>query len=64
MKLVCVFGSRFSSDLDAETLSKYLSDQLDCNDDCQCINNASHRYSSFKVCAECIDPVEMCNPEL
>lgn len=63
-KLVSVFATKFSPDLDAETLSEYLSEKL-CRDvNCQRIDTASNRYSSFKVCAECNEVAEMFNPEL
>ncbi len=64
MKLVSVFATKFTPDLDAETLSSYLTKQLGHDVKCERIATASNRYSSFKVCAECNDVMEMYNPEL
>ncbi|KAI9544828.1 hypothetical protein NQZ68_042202 [Dissostichus eleginoides] len=61
-KLVSVFAIKFSPDLDAETLSEYLSEKLVRDVNCQRIDTASNRYSSFKVCAECNEVAEMFNP--
>ena len=63
-KLVSVFATKFSPDLDAETLSEYLTEQLGRDVNCHRIDTASSRYSSFKVCAECNEVAEMFNPEL
>ena len=63
-KLVSVFATKFSPDLDAETLSIYLTEQLGRYVNCQRIVTAGNRYSSFKVCAECDEVAEMYNPEL
>ncbi|KAL7400814.1 hypothetical protein ABVT39_018298 [Epinephelus coioides] len=63
-KLVSVFTTKFSPDLDAEKLSDYLAEQLGREVICQRIVTVSNRYSSFKVCAECNDVSEMCNSDL
>lgn len=63
-KLVSVFATKFSPDLDAETLSEYLSGQIGRSVNCQRIVTAGNRYSSFKVSAECNEVNEMYKPEL
>lgn len=63
-KMVRVFATRFAPDLDAETLSDHLTTQLGHVVRCECIVTVSNRYSSFKVCAECKDVMEMYNPEI
>lgn len=63
-KLVSVFATKFSPDLNAETLAKYLSDQLGRSVNCQRIVTAGNRYSSFKVSAECNEVEEMYNSDL
>ena len=49
-KLVSVFATKFSPDLDAETLSIYLTEQLGRYVNCQRIVTAGNRYSSLSVC--------------
>lgn len=63
-KLVMTFASRFTPDLDAETLSAYLSAQLDREVTCVKIATAHNRYGSFKVSAECKEISEKYSTEL
>lgn len=63
-KLVSVFATKFSPDLNAETLANYLKEKLGRDVTCQRIVTVSNRYSSFKVCVECSEVAEMYNPEL
>ncbi|CAL9685358.1 unnamed protein product [Knipowitschia caucasica] len=63
-KLVSVFASKFSPDLDVKTLSDYLQEQLDREVMCQKIATANSRFSSFKVTAECNEVAEMYKPEI
>ena len=62
--MVSVFATRFSPDLDAETLSEYLKSKLNRDVTCQKIVSVRSRFSSFKVTAECKDINEMYTPEL
>lgn len=56
-KLVSVFATRFSPNLDTETLSVYLKEKRG--------HEVVHsRFSSFKVSAECNEAGEMYNQEL
>ncbi len=63
-KLVSVFATKFTLDLNAETLSNYLKEKLGRDVNCQRIATMNNRYSSFKVSAECINVTEMYSPEL
>lgn len=63
-KLVSVFATKFLPDLETETLSGYLSEQLGRDVNCQRIVTMSNRYSLFKVCAECNEVAELDKPEL
>lgn len=63
-KLVSVFASRFSPDLDEETLSDYLREQLGHEVMCQKLVTSNSRFSSFKVSAECNDVAEMYKPDI
>ena len=63
-KLVSVFASRFSPDLDADTLAEYLGEKLNRKVSCQKIVSAQRRFGSFKVSAECKEVGEMYAPEL
>lgn len=63
-KLLSVFTTKFSPDLDAEKLSDYLAEQLGREVICQRTVTVSNRYSSFKVCAKCNEVSEMYNPDL
>lgn len=63
-KLVSVFASKFSPDLDVETLTDFLKVQLCREVTCQKIATANSRFASFKVTAECKDVVEMYNPDI
>lgn len=63
-KLVSVFATRFSPDLDAETLSAYLKEILSREVNCLKIDTVHRRFSSFKVSAECNEFDEMYIPEL
>lgn len=63
-KLVSVFASKFTPDLDALTLSEYLKEKLGRDVACQKIETMQSRYSSFKVSAECNEVSEMYDPQL
>lgn len=63
-KLVSVFASRFSPDVDADTLRTYLNDKLGQDVTCFKISTVNTRYASFKVSAECNEVETMYNPEL
>ena len=63
-KLVSVFASKFSPELDAETLSRYLKEKLGREVKCQKIDTVQSRFGSFKVSAECNEVAEMYKPEL
>lgn len=63
-KLVSVFASKFTPDLDARTLSEYLKEKLGREVICQKIDTAHSRYSSFKVSAECNEVSEMYDSKL
>lgn len=63
-KLVSVFATKFSPDLDSETLTKYMKDKLGRDVTCQKIEAVQSRFSSFKITAECKEVDEMYNPEL
>lgn len=63
-KLVSVFASKFSPDLDAETLSGYLKEKLGREITCQRIDTVHRRCGSFKITAECDEVNEMYDLEL
>ncbi len=63
-KLVSVFATKFTPDLDADTLSNYLIDKLHREVTCLKINTAHGRFSSFKISAECNDVKELYDPGL
>ena len=63
-KLVSVFATKFSPELDAETLSAYLKVQLRREVTCIKIPTAHNRFVSFKVSAMCDELSEMYCPEL
>ena len=63
-KIVNVFATKFSPDLDADTLADYLQSKLNRTVTCQKIDHARSRFGSFKVTAECNEVTEMYNPEL
>lgn len=63
-KLVSVFATKFSPDLDSETLTSYMKDKLGRDVTCQKIETVQTRFSSFKITAECKEVGEMYNPEL
>lgn len=58
-KLVSVFASKITPDLDSLTLSEYLKEKLRRDVACQKIKTVQSRYSSFKVSAECNEISEM-----
>jgi hypothetical protein len=63
-KLVSVFATKFSPELDVNILTAYLKDKL-CHDvTCVKIDTAQSRYSSFKVTAECNEVNDMYDPGL
>lgn len=63
-KLVSVFATKFSPDLDSETLTSYMKDKLGRDVTCQKIEAVQSRFSYFKITAECKEVDEMYNPEL
>lgn len=63
-KLVSVFASRFSPDVNSDALTCYLKDKLHRDVACQKIDSVQRRYSSFKITAECENVEEMYDPEL
>lgn len=63
-KLVSVFATKFSPDLDAETLTSYMKDKLKREVTCHKIDTVQSRFSSFKITAECNEVEEMYNPTL
>lgn len=63
-KLVSVFASKFSPELDAETLSIYLKEQLGREVKCQKLGTGQSRFGSFKVSAECNEVSEMYQPQI
>lgn len=63
-KLVSVFATKFSPDLDSETLANYLKNKLNHDVTCQKIATAHSRYSSFKITAECNEVGEMYDPQV
>lgn len=63
-KLVSVFATKFSPDLDSETLTSYMENKLERKVTCQKLETVHSRFSSFKITAECKEVSEMYNPEL
>ena len=63
-KLVSVFASRFSPDVDSGELTSYLKDKLHRDVTCEKIDSVQKRYNSFKITAECEKVEEMYQPEL
>ena len=59
-----VFATKFSPDLDSETLTSYMRDKLGRDVTCQKIETVQSRFGSFKITAECKEVDEMYNPEL
>lgn len=59
-----VFATKFTPDLEADTLSLYLQEKLGRKVTCAKIASVQNRYSSFKVTAECDDVKEMYDPAL
>ncbi|KAL7387451.1 hypothetical protein ABVT39_023677 [Epinephelus coioides] len=60
-KLVSVFASRFSPDLDADTLCAYFTEKLGKSVTCRKIDSTHNRFSSFHITAECN---EVADPQL
>ena len=63
-KQVNVFATKFSPEIDAETLRAHLEKKLCHKVSCQRIVTMNSRYASFKISAECKDVGDMYNPEL
>ena len=63
-KMVHVFATKFTPDLDANTLSTYLREKLNRVVNCERIVTVGTRYSSFKVWAECNDVEELYNSNI
>lgn len=60
-KLVSVFATKFTPNLDSETLTSYMENKLGRKVTCQKLETVHSRFSSFKITAECS---EMYDPEL
>lgn len=63
-KLVSVFVTKFTPELEADTITSYLHSKLGRKVTCMKIDTVQSRYSSFKVTAECDDVREMYDPDL
>lgn len=63
-KLVSVFATRFAPDLEADTLSNYLSKKLGRSVKCRKIVSSRNRFSSFHASAECNEVKDMYDPQL
>lgn len=63
-KLVSVFATRFSPELDEDTLRAYLSEKLGRTVSCKKITATSNRFGSFHVTAECDEVAELYNAQL
>lgn len=63
-KLVSVFATRFSPELDADTLCAYLSGKLGKPVTCKKIASTSNRFGSFQVVAECKEVAELYDTQL
>lgn len=63
-KLVSVFATKFSPDLDSETLANYLRGKFQRDVTCQKMGTSQNRYSSSKVTAECDKVGDMYEPQL
>ncbi|KAK7909675.1 hypothetical protein WMY93_014359 [Mugilogobius chulae] len=64
-KLVSVFATRFSPELDADTLGSYLSERLGKAVTCEKIQTVrNNRFGSFRVLAECNEVGELYDAQL
>lgn len=63
-KSVSVFTTRFSPDLEPDTLASYLKDKLGRDVTCEKIDTVHARFGSFKVTAVCREVGEMYEPQL
>ena len=61
-KIANIFATRFSPELDAETLEHYLKDQVKMKVKCRKITSGQNRFASFQVTAECADPKVLLDP--
>lgn len=61
-KLVNIFATKFSPDLEADTLKEYLKEKIDGEVTCWKIEAAQTRFSSFHISAKCTDVAEMYDP--
>ena len=59
-----VFASKFDPSLTAEQLKAYLTSKLNIEVICDKLDTVRKRFSSFKITAECEDPVILLNAEL
>ena len=62
--MASVFATKFSPDLNSETLAGYLKNKMSRDVVCLKIATEQTRYSSFKVTAECKEVGEMYDPQL
>ena len=64
-KRVSVFATRFSPDVDADTLKDYLVEKLaNTSVTCRRIETASSRFGSFHVTADCKEVADMFSPHV
>lgn len=64
-KRVNIFATRFSPDVDAETLRSYLSEKLaNKSVACRKIESRGSRYGSFHVTADCKEVADMFSPQI
>ncbi|MEQ2171469.1 hypothetical protein GOODEAATRI_010981 [Goodea atripinnis] len=58
-KLLSIFATRFSPDLDADIVCGYLTEKLGQSVTCRKIDSMGNRFSSFHITAECNEVAEM-----
>lgn len=63
-KLVTVFATRFSPNLDADTLCCYVTERLGKPVTCRKIDSTRNRFSAFHITAECNEVEDIYNPQL
>ncbi|CAL8397666.1 unnamed protein product [Boreogadus saida] len=63
-KSVSVFATRFSPDLEPDSLASYLKEKLGRDVTCEKIDTVQTRFSSFKITAVCREVGEMYEPQL
>ena len=63
-KIVNVFATKFTPDLEAATLRDYLKGKLNLQVQCRKIDTQSKRFASFQVTTECVDPKVLYDPSI